>query len=41
MLATLALALSALAVALLGAAAANTPSPTNRVTSQACPALRG
>jgi hypothetical protein len=41
MLATLALALSTLAIALLGAAAANTPSPTQRATSRACPALRG
>ncbi len=41
MLTTAILALSALAVALLGAAAADTPSPTQRVTSRACPALRG
>jgi hypothetical protein len=41
MLATLVLALLALAAALLGAVAANTASPTQRITSQACPTLGG
>jgi hypothetical protein len=39
MLSTLALALLALAAALIGAAAANTASPTHRATTQACPTL--
>ncbi len=37
MLATLSLAVLALLVALAGAAAANTPSPSHRATTQACP----
>ncbi len=39
MLATLSLALLALVAALAGVAAANTPSPSHRATTRACPTL--